>query len=130
LGYATYDNAYSFSGVATVSVPLSVAYKIGRHEMGIGLDVGRNVFATMRRVQSMDGEVFHITQGITDVSLLNKYSLQPGLNYAYRMNEQVSVGLHMNCQMIRPLSSDRFEGIQNPNPWSFGITLKATLIQR
>jgi hypothetical protein len=97
--------------------------------MGIGLDVGRNVFATMRRVQSMDGEVFHITQGITDVSLLNKYSLQPGFNYAYRMNEQVSVWLHMNCQMIRPLSSDRFEGIQNPNPWSFGITLKATLIQ-
>jgi hypothetical protein len=129
LGYSTYDNSYSFTGVGTVSLPLTIAYKMGRHQLGVGLESGRNTFASMRRVQSMDGEVFHMTQGITDVSLLNKFSLQPGVNYAYELNEQVSVGINVNYQLLRPLSSDRFEGEQNFHPWSVGISLKAKLIQ-
>jgi hypothetical protein len=126
-GYSTYDNAYSFTGVASLNVPLRVGFTKGRHQFNAGLDAGRNLFASMRRVQSMNGEVFRMTQGITDVSLLNKYSLQPQIGYAYQINKQVSVGVNVKYQVLHPLSSDRFEGVQNQHPWSAGITLKAAL---
>ena len=126
-GYSTYDNAYSFTGVANLSVPLRVGFTKGRHQWIAGLDAGRNLFSSLRRVQSMNGEVFRMTQGITDVSLLNKYSLQPQLGYAYQINEQMTIGVNVKYQALHPLASDRFEGEQNQHPWSAGITLKAAL---
>ena len=126
-GYSTYDNAYSFTGVANLSVPLKVGFTKGRHQWFAGLDAGRNLFSSLRRVQSMNGEVFRMTQGITDVSLLNKYSLQPQIGYAYQINEQITVGVNVKYQLLHPLASDRFEGGQNLHPWSAGITLKAAL---
>jgi hypothetical protein len=126
-GYSTYDNAYSFTGVASLNVPLRVGFTKGRHQFSAGLDAGRNLFASMRRVQSMNGEVFRMTQGITDISLLNKYTLQPQIGYAYQINEHVSVGVNVKYQVLHPLSSDRFEGEQNQHPWTVGISLKAAL---
>ena len=126
-GYSTYDNAYSFTGVANLSVPLRVGFTKGRHQWIAGLDAGRNLFSSLHRVQSMNGEVFRMTQGITDVSLLNKYSLQPQLGYAYQINEQMTIGVNVKYQALHPLASDRFEGEQSQHPWSAGITLKAAL---
>ena len=128
-GYATYDNAYSFTGIASLSLPFSLGYNVGRHEFGAGFEAGRNLFASLKRVQSINGEVLHLTQGITDISLLSGFSLQPEVHYAYYLNQRVAVGASFKYQLIHPLSSDRFEGKQVEHPWSFGLYVKSSLIK-
>lgn len=126
-GYSTYNNSYAFTGMASLSLPMHVNYSFGRHELGAGLELGKNLFAGLRRVQSLDDEVFLLTQGVTDVSLLNKYAANIGLGYSYKLNDKVSLGTSVNYQLIHPLSSERFEGDAVSQPVSFNIHLRTQL---
>ncbi len=126
-GYSTYDNAYSFKGVATIGAPVHVNYSFGKHSFGTGIDFGRNLFATIQRVQSMNGEVFRTTRGKTDVSLLNKNSCQIDANYSFHLNEHSSVGACFSYQLLNPLTSDRFEGSYIHHPLSLEFSVKTIL---
>jgi hypothetical protein len=124
-GYATYDNSYSFTGMASLGLPLSLKMRSGRHAFGPSVEFRRNLFAQIKRVQSWNGEVFKISEGITDLALLNKHSLQLGAQYEFALNATFSIGANVRCELLQQINSERFEGKVNNRPFTATVSMKA-----
>ena len=122
-GYSTYDNVYSFKGIATCGLSIGVSRQFGRHAVGVVAAPSLRIFALLDRVQLLDGQQFSSYHGVTDVSIFRKVSLPTGLQYFYAVNESIQIGLNASCDLVQPINSDRFEGspIKNPFQVQFGI---------
>lgn len=124
-GYATYDNSYSFTGMASMGIPLSLTMRSNRHSFGPLLEYRRNLFAQIKRVQSWNDEVFQTSKGVTDLALLNRHSLQLGARYEFALNESLSIGADVRYELAPQITSDRFEGKVNSHPLSANVSIKA-----
>jgi hypothetical protein len=122
-GYSTYDNVYSFNGMATCGLSTGVSRKFKRHEVGIVASPSLRMFALLDRMQLLDGQQFLSSSGVSDVSMFRKISLPTGLQYFYAINESIQIGLNASYELVQPISSNRFEGspIKNPFQIQFGI---------
>jgi hypothetical protein len=122
-GYSTYDNVYSFNGMATCGLSTGVSRKFKRHEVGIVASPSLRMFALLDRMQLLDGQQFLSSSGVSDVSMFRKISLPTGLQYFYAINESIQIGLNASYDLVQPISSNRFEGspIKNPFQIQFGI---------
>jgi hypothetical protein len=122
-GYSTYDNVYSFNGMATCGLSTGVSRKFKRHEVGIVASPSLRMFALLDRMQLLDGQQFLSSTGVSDVSMFRKISLPTGLQYFYAINESIQIGLNASYDLVQPISSNRFEGspIKNPFQIQFGI---------
>lgn len=126
-GYATYDNSYSFAGMASLGIPLTLTMRSGRHAFGPSVEFRRNLFAQIKQVQSWNGEVFKISKGVTDLALLNKHSLQLGAQYEFALNATFSIGANVRYELLQQINSDRFEGEVNDRPFTATVSMKARL---
>ena len=122
-GYSTYDNVYSFNGMATCGLSIGVSRKFKRHEVGIVASPSLRMFALLDRMQLLDGQQFLSSSGVSDVSMFRKISLPTGLQYFYAINESIQIGLNASYDLVQPISSNRFEGspIKYPFQIQFGI---------
>jgi hypothetical protein len=122
-GYSTYDNVYSFKGLATCGLSVGVSRQVGRHTLGVVANPSVRIFALLDRVQLIDGQQFLSSSGVSDVSMFRKISLPTGLQYFYAINESIQIGMNASYDLVQPLSSDRFEGspVKKPFQIQFGI---------
>lgn len=126
-GYSTYDNVYSFKGMATCGLTMGVSRQFKRHEVGIVASPSLRMFALLDRVQLLDGQQFSSYQGITDVSMFKKISIPTGLQYFYTINKSIQIGLNASYDLVQPISSDRFEGSPSKNPFQIQFGIRTNL---
>ncbi len=121
--YSTYDNVYSFHAIASSGISVGLTRQLGRHNIGFSASPSVRLFALLDRAQSIDGEQFSFSQGVSDVSMFNKLALPIGFDYSYSINEFTQIGMIVSSELVQPISSDRFEGspINNPLQIQFGI---------
>ena len=126
-GYVTYDNSYSYSGMASLGIPMSISTNYKRHSFGLTAEYRKNLFTQLKRVQHLDGEVVKSSKGISDLSLMNHYSLQLGLSYDYALSQTFSVGTNVKYELMPQIASNRFEGQVNNHPLSLNISIRKFL---
>lgn len=121
------ENTYQFNSIYTVNLPLSLAYNTGRHSFEFGVNTSMKLFTSVLRTQTVDGNQTAYSKGIANVSLFNRFGIQPNLGYGFYVNEKVQIGVRGSIQLIQPLLSERFTGTKVKMPIEGQVYLKRTI---
>lgn len=121
------ENTYQFNSIYEINLPLSLGYSAGRHSVEFGVNTSMKLFTSVLRTQSLDGNQTIYSKGIANVSLFNRFGIQPSLGYGFFVNEKVQIGVRGSVQLIQPIQSDRFTGTKIKMPIEGQVYLKRTI---
>lgn len=121
------ENTYTFKSLVSLTLPVSLSYTFGRHSLSFNLTPGANVSCSLNKTQYMNGNKLSDQNGVANVSLFQKYSLETGIGYDYYINEKLKVGLRCNLQLLQPIASDRFTGTPVKNPFEGQLYIRRIL---
>lgn len=121
------ENTYKFNSMNSLTLPVSIAYGVGRHSFSFGLKPSINLFTRLLRTQSIDENQTMYSKGVANVSLFNRFGLQPNIGYDYYVNEKTQIGVRANIQLLQIIQSDRFIGTPVKMPFEAQFYLKRTI---
>jgi hypothetical protein len=120
-----YSQNIDYKNVNVVELPVSILRRFKNQQLGVGVSTGFVLGSTIQFTKS-ENDIQQVNEKIYWNKLgMNNFTLRPSLTYAIAIDDY-EIGARLSCNILNPLTNDKFENSINKNPFQAQISLRKT----